>query len=115
MPLFTWDPVPSFVARQIHTIADAEAWVDELEAAGLFGPHNGWTFSDFSVAAAEGDETKFVFEYTATTDIDGASRQRVVVEFGYWGIANSIYSINMPWFESDTEFQRRFQPFNGLL
>lgn len=115
MPLFTWDPVPSFVARQINTIADAEAWIDELEAAGLFGPKDGWTFSDFSATPIEGEEEeRFRFEYTATTDIDGASRQRVDVEFGYWGIANSIYNINMPWFESDTEFQRRFQPFNGL-
>jgi hypothetical protein len=115
MPLFTWDPVPTFVARQINTLDDVDLWLGEMEAAGLFGPKDGWLFSDFSAAPIEGDEARFRFEYTITSDVDGTSRHREDVEFGRWGIANSLYSINLPWFESEENFTRRFQPFHGLV
>lgn len=114
MPLYTWDPVPTFVARQINTLEDVDLWVEEMAAAGLMGPKDGWTFSDFSGSPVENDPERFLFQYTVVTDIDGQSRMSQRVPFGYWGIANGLDAINLPRFESDAEAQRRYQPFSGL-
>jgi hypothetical protein len=115
MPIYTLDPVPTIVARQINTTEDGDLWFAEMTAAALSEAGEGiGTFSDFVFTQVEGSESEFWLEYTSLTEVDGQVRVRVKSTYGYWGLLNGVYNSNPPWFESDTEFQRRFQPFNGL-
>jgi len=115
MPLFVWNPFPTYVAHQINTLEDFPSWVTEITEAGLLGPKDGWTFSDFAVTQDPDNQEQFILEYTVVTEVDGQSQVRQKLPYGYWVIANSLYYINVPWFEDDVNFQRRFQPFNGLV
>lgn len=109
MPLYTWQPIPTFVARQINTLADLDAWIEEVADAGLLGPKDGRTLSD--LRGSEIDQDQFWFDYTEVTEVDGSQEIRERVQYGDYAIANSIYSMNRPWFEDELNFGRRFQPY----
>lgn len=115
MPIFTWDPVPTFIARQINTLEDGDLWAAEAAAAGALEEAGEGTgvFSSFVFTPVEGDE-EFWVEYTSYTDVDGQVQVRVKGTYGQWLIANGAYNSNPPWFESEPGFGIRFQPFNGL-
>lgn len=111
MPLFTWNPVPTFLAAKIDTQADLDAWLADLTPNEV-GPKDDYTVVDLTGSVNE-EEDQFSLEFILVSQVDGPQGVRSSWPLGHYLIADR-QNIRPFWAEDEENFQRRFQPFNGL-
>lgn len=105
MAEYTWDPIPTFEARQINSQEDADAWVASLTSNELVSPDA--TISNVRIEIVD---TTVWLKYTRSSEI-GADNHAIDTHLGGYAIANKDNGgINL-WVEGDMNFTRRYQPY----
>lgn len=111
MPVYTWNPVPTFEARQINSQEDGDAWVASLTDNELRNDNDIIAFTNVRVEV-DVPNGQFILRYTRTDEADGAYAINCQpVPLGGYVLANrDNLALNL-WAEDETNFNRRFQPY----
>lgn len=105
MALYTSKPTPVFVAQQINTPEDGEAWVASLTPGELVSGNRSFTNVRIEIV-----EDTVWLRYTDTSEV-GSENYSMDTDVGGYALAiTNGQGINL-WVESAEQFDLRYQPY----